>query len=213
MASKAYFIIENGNKLSVQFNPEEYKIDRAAKYSYTSRKENENSYVEFSGTEVPKLEIGFFFDTSGQVDAKGKVITEESDVSELVNSFSDLVNIKADLHRPPIVRFVWGSTSFAGVVEHVSTTYIMFNKSGMPIRAKVNSSLIGVSEDDAGKVPLESPDRTKSRTISDKLNIWDIAGKEYDDPGKWRIIAKANNIMDPFDIPAGTLIKVPALKL
>lgn len=210
--NKAYFMIEGeSQKLSVQFNPEEYRIEQGADYSQTSRKENESSYVEFSGTVVPVLDIGFFFDTAGIEAAKGSG-RKESDVSKLVEKFSNLVKIKAELHRPPIVKFIWGSTVFAGFVKSVSTTYTMFAKNGMPVRAKIETSLMGVSENDAGKIPLESPDRTKSRVISEKSNIWEVAAKEYDDISKWRVIARENMIMDPFDIPFGTIIKVPALK-
>lgn len=210
--NKAYFMIEGEDeRLSVQFNPEEYRIEQGADYSETSRKENGMSYVEFSGTVVPVLEISFFFDTAGIEDAKGSGV-KDSDVSKLVNKFSDLVNIKAELHRPPIVKFIWGSTVFAGFVKNVSTTYTMFAASGMPVRAKIEASLMGVSDNDASKIPLESPDRTKSRVISEKSNIWAVAKKEYDDISKWRIIARENMIMDPFDLPFGTVIKVPALK-
>lgn len=211
--NKAYFMIEGEKqRLPVQFNPEEYRIEQGADYSQTSRKENRASYVEFSGTVVPVLDISFFFDTAGIEDVKGNY-SKNGDVSKLVNKFSDLVNIKAELHRPPIVKFIWGSTVFAGFVKQVSTTYTMFAKGGMPIRAKIETSLMGVSDDDAAKIPLESPDRTKSRVISEKSNIWAVAQKEYDDISKWRIIARENMIMDPFDVPSGTLIKVPALKL
>lgn len=210
--NKAYFMIEGEDqRLSVQFNPEEYKILQRADYSETSRKENGMSYVEFSGTVVPVLEISFFFDTAGIEDAKEGGV-KDRDVLKLVNKFSDLVNIKAELHRPPIVKFIWGSTVFAGFVKSVSTTYTMFAASGMPVRAKIEASLMGVSDNDASKIPLESPDRTKSRIISEKSNIWAVAKKEYDDISKWRIIARENMIMDPFDLPFGTVIKVPALK-
>lgn len=211
-SNKASFQIEKGSTVHVQFNPENFKITRTANYNYTSQKENETSYVEFSGTVVPQLEISFFFDTSGvtEISKIGSVV--ESDVTVLTDEFANLIKIKPGLHRPPIVKFVWGSTCFSGFVKQVSTTYTMFNKNGMPIRAKVDATMIGAPEGVTEKIPLESPDRTKSRVISDETSIWGIAGNEYDDISKWRVIAKENGIMDPFDIPNGTVLKVPALK-
>lgn len=202
-SNKAYFLTEDGSTMHVQFNPENFKITRSANYSYTSQKENEVSYVEFSGTVVPQLNISFFFDTSGVI---------ESDVSVFTNKFADLIKLNPSLHRPSIVTFIWGSIYFPGVLKQVSTTYTMFDKNGMPIRAKVDAVLHGLPDKVTSKIPLESPDRTKSRVVSDESSIWGIAKKEYDDVSKWRIIAKANEIMDPFEIPNGTVLKVPALK-
>lgn len=211
-SNKATFVTEEGDKIHVQFNPEQYRITKSAHYNQTVRKENETSYMEFSGTVVPQLEISFFFDTSGTRDITNGIMNVESDVTALTDQFSNLVQVKPGLHRPPIVQFVWGSTCFVGFVQRVSTTYTMFNKSGMPIRAKVDAVLVGMGDAVSEKVPLESPDRTKSRVVSDETSIWGLANNEYDDISKWRVIAKANGIMDPFDIPTGTVLKVPALK-
>lgn len=208
-SNKAYFQKESGKKLHVQFNPEQFKITRSAEYSSSQQKEQ--PYVEFSGIVLPQLEISFFFDTSGITELSGVGSTIESDVTVLTNEFSNLVNVKANLHRPEIVKFVWGSICFPGVVKQVSVTYTMFNKGGMPVRAMVSASLMGVPEAVTSKIPLESPDRTKSRVVSDQTSIWGMAGAEYADISKWREIARANGIMDPFDIPAGTVLKVPAL--
>lgn len=211
-SNKAVFQTEEGETISVQFNPEQFRITKAAQYNQTTQKENETSYTEFSGTVVPQLQISFFFDTSGVSGIMGRGSKSESDVTSLTEKFTNLVRVKPELHRPPMVQFVWGSTCFLGFVSQVSTTYTMFNKNGMPIRAKVDAVLIGPGESVTEKVPLESPDRTKSRVVSDETSIWGLANKEYDDISKWRVIAKANGIMDPFDIPAGTVLKVPALK-
>lgn len=211
-SNKAAFKTEEGKTIRVQFNPEQFKITKAAEYYQTTQKENETSYTEFSGTVVPQLEISFFFDASGSKGFMGVGSETEWDVKKLTEKFENLVYVKPGLHRPPIVEFVWGSIHFKGFVKQVSTTYTMFNKNGMPIRAKVDAVMIGIGKTATSKIPLESPDRTKSRVVSDETSIWGLAHNEYDDISKWRVIAKANGIMDPFDIPAGTVLKVPALK-
>lgn len=38
LSNKAYFLTEDGSTMHVQFNPENFKITRAANYSYTSQK-------------------------------------------------------------------------------------------------------------------------------------------------------------------------------
>lgn len=209
-SGKAYFQTEDGKQIHVQFNPEQFRITKTAQYSSSADKEN--PYIIYSGMVLPQLEISFFFDTSGikELSKVGSVI--ESDVTVLTNDFTNLAHLKPDLHRPPIVKFVWGSICFPGFVRSVSTTYTMFNKNGMPIQARVDAQLIGIPEKSEAKIPLESPDRTKSRVVSERADIWRLAGTEYGDISRWREIARANDIMDPFDVPAGTVLKVPALK-
>ncbi len=225
--NKAFFITESGEVLPVQFNPEQLQISRSAEYNMTQTKENEQAYLEFSGVINPVMSISFFFDTTGKIPSDsgglslqklaslvglgGGTTEEEKDVTMYTSAFEGLMSINAEQHRPSFVIFVWGSITFLGFVKSTITTYTMFAKNGMPLRAKIDAVLIGIGDSDSARIPLESPDRTKSRIVSDDKTIWNMAATEYDDAGKWRTIAKENGIMDPFDIPSGKVLKVPAL--
>ena len=59
--------------------------------------------------------------------------------------------------------------------------------------------------------PFESSDRTKARTVTEAVSVFNIAQAEYKNPDMWRVICQANNIADPMHIPSGTVLKVPAL--
>lgn len=208
-SNKAYFEDESGKRIHVQFNPEKFTITRTAEYGVLPMKEQ--PYVVFSGEVTPQMQIQFFFDSSGITEISGVASTAEYDVRVFTEQFENLVYVKPNLHKPPYVKFVWGSVTFIGYVKQVSTNYTMFNKNGMPIRATVDAQITGIPEVVRTKIPLESPDRTKTRVVSDGTSVWGLANAEYDDISQWRVIAKANGIMDPFDIPTGTVLKVPAL--
>ena len=86
------------------------------------------------------------------------------------------------------------------------------DKSGKPLRATADLSMNGFnSAVTEQKSPLLSPDRTKARTMTEDNNIWNLAEKEYGDVREWRRIADANDIMNPLDIPVGTILKVPSI--
>ena len=89
----------------------------------------------------------------------------------------------------------------------------MFTSSGKPTRAKVNITIDEVVDSKAGsmKSPFESPDRTKSKVVIEGMSLWAIAAREYNDAEKWRVIAKANGIMNPLDIYPGQVLSIPAL--
>ena len=38
-----------------------------------------------------------------------------------------------------------------------------------------------------------------------------LAAREYNDSSKWRVIADANNIDDPENVAAGTIVELPPL--
>lgn len=212
--NKAVLLVEGKGKLSVQFNPESFRIERRVTYVKCTQKENEANHTTFAGVVAPVMYVSLFFDTSGGAVFDGMSTLKKGNVSELVDEFTAYTQIIPELHRPPLVIFAWGTTQFPGFIQELNTTYTMFDKDGIPLRARMDMVIQGYPEDGSGgnRIALQSPDRTKARVVSDSSSIWGLAGKEYDDVGRWREIAKANGVMDPFAIPSGTILKVPALK-
>ena len=60
-------------------------------------------------------------------------------------------------------------------------------------------------------VPLESPDRTKCRTLYEGQSLWGLAYEEYGDPEKWKEIARENHITNPLQVKPGQVLRLPAL--
>ena len=64
----------------------------------------------------------------------------------------------------------------------------------------------------AEQLPFESPDRTKERTLTQGDQLWMIAGQEYSDPGQWKVIAEANDILNPRKLEGAVTLKVPSIR-
>lgn len=206
--------LETKKAITVQFNPAEYSLQEATDYTSIPRRISDSPVLNFAGGKTSKLKMSLYFDTYKIQGTVPDLLSgeQEQDVSEQVQKVVDLCRIHGETHGPPRVSFVWGSLSFAGVVNNVTSTYTMFDKSGKPLRAKVDIIFLGLPVFDGSKrSPFESPDRTKIRILSEDESLWNMAYKEYGDVGKWRHIAKANGIMDPLEIPVGTVLKVPAI--
>ncbi len=201
-----------GQEMEVMFNPSQYTISDKAKYKEAPAAWTDSPFLNYKGGQASTLEMELYFDT-GEVKIYGeKGVKKATAVSKVVQSFTDLVYIDSDVHAPPIVKFIWGSLSFRGVVTSVKSTYTRFTESGMPVQAKVNVSFTSVPEKNARrKSPFQSPDRTKCQMVREDCSIWDLAQKEYGDVSKWKLIARANGIADPLNIPPGTMLKIPAL--
>ncbi len=217
IAQDAVLIVEGQSEpVKVQFNPAEYNLMDGANYSQEARPQCDSPILNFAGGKVPVLKMSLYFNKhqpSGMIpDVTALFSDKNTDVSKDVEKIAKLVRIDGDLHRPPVVCFIWGSLNFIGYIRSVSSQYTIFAKSGKPLRAKVDVEFIGVAGEEGKKLsPFQSPDRTKCRVLTQDDNIWSIALREYGDIGKWRLIADANGIMNPMDIPVGTVLKVPAL--
>lgn len=207
----------NGNKIDedieVLFNPAQYTLTESSSYSTKINSTSHEPTVMFKGGKASTLSMELFFDTGPVLTASGKDNKSATDVSRKVRQFEELVYINGEIHSPPIVKFVWGSLSFKGVVTQMKSTFTKFTENGMPIQAKVSLDLMSYHKkgDSKRKSPFESPDRTKCRMIREDYSIWDMAKSEYGDMSKWKVIARANNISNPLEIPPGTIVKVPAL--
>ena len=210
---KAKFKIEGElTPLYVQFNPEEYSISESVEYHQVSAQGNNSDVTQYVGSVKSVASISFHFDTDSVLATSATKSKVATDVSALTVKFSNLMKVDGNLHRPPLVTFSWGSISIQGVVASVNTTFTMFDKKGVPVRAKVDCKILSVGEKSAIKrSPFASPDRTKSRVLSEDTNLWELAGREYGDIDQWRLIARANGILNPLEVPSGTVLKIPAL--
>ena len=92
--------------------------------------------------------------------------------------------------------------------------FTYFASSGMPLRAKADMTLKQYTDEDFK--PLQNPTshtptlHTVHRVVHGET-LDRIAAAYYADPFNWRLIAEANDIIDPLDIAPGTVLVVPEL--
>ncbi|WP_135550819.1 CIS tube protein [Paenibacillus cymbidii] len=204
---KAMIIVDKGNStenIEVLFNPSEYTLDTSNKYAWHTIPGLSMPIGQFVSGETTQLTMDIFFDT----------FEKGTDVRAYTRKISGLLDVEKDLHAPPICRFVWGSMDFKGVVEKVSQKFTMFLDSGIPVRAtlKVTFRSWQTKKEQLQLIPRQSADRTKQKTVRQGDQLWMIAAEEYEDPGMWREIAKANGIDNPRLMQAGRKLTVPRLE-
>lgn len=121
--------------------------------------------------------------------------------------------VNAQEHRPPVLRFSWGNLSFECVLEDLVQRFTLFKDDGTPLRAILKTVFkeYATAATQLSATRRESADHTKRMVIREGESISSIAGREYNDPGKWRVIAKANRIEDPENIKPGTIVELPPL--
>ncbi|UVI27383.1 CIS tube protein [Paenibacillus spongiae] len=191
-----------GQPVKVLFNPTEYSIEKGNQYQSVALPGKSVPALQFVSGNAQTLTMDLFFDTYEQGE----------DVRIYTGQVTELLNIDRDLHAPPVCMFIWGKLVIKGVIEKVSQKFTMFLSSGIPVRATLNVSIkeYKTIQEQMAEDPSSNP--AKQVTVNAGTSLSAIAAQQYGDPGKWREIAKANNISNPRQVPPGKQITVPPLE-
>lgn len=195
-----------GTAIAVLFNPAEYTLEKGNTFQQTALPGLGSPITQFTSGGAETLTMELFFDT--YTDKAGE------DVRNYTDRVTDLLQINADLHAPPICLFQWGRVSFKAVLERVSRRFTMFLSDGTPVRAVLNVTFreYKTLAEQLPQPPRQSADRTKRWVVKQGDSLWAIAAQVYDDPGRWRPIAIANSILRPRQLTPGMELVIPPLE-
>lgn len=193
------------SEIPLRFNPSEYQLQKANNFAEIAIPGLETPPIQYVRGSSEKLSLELLVDTSD---------TLEDVRVKYVNALRGLLNINTELHAPPIVAFVWDKEVFKGVLESMNVTYTMFTALGVPLRAKLSTTMreyrpVTVQYKER---PRNSPDVEKVFVVRRGDSLWSIAGQVYRDPARWREIALRNGIQDPRTIEPGNELLVPRLR-
>jgi nucleoid-associated protein YgaU len=211
---KAFFKTEKNEQIDFLFNPAELTITKANDWKPNDKKGGNAPELRFQGGQSGTLALSITLDTTDT----GK------DVATHTNKLLDLLKVDPALAgsdkgrnkaRPPWVEFHWGKlSSFKAIVDRLQIKYTYFAASGMPLRAKADLTLKQYK--DEAERPLQNPtSHTDTLHTVHRLGYGEtldrVAAKHYADSTRWRLIAEANNVIDPLALKAGTMLIVPEL--
>jgi hypothetical protein len=213
--ARAYLISERGARVNCLFNPAELTISKTNSWNAGQAKGKNAPELRFQGGQSATLTLALTFDTTN----------DGSDVSRHTGKLLDMMTVDQSLPggdkasnsgRPPWVEFHWGRLhSFKAILERVQVRYTYFASDGTPLRAKVDVSL--KQWRDQAEKPLQNPTSSTpephaTHTLLPGETLDRVAAAHYADPTRWRLIADANGITDPLDLPTGAVLVVPELQ-
>lgn len=195
--------MDTNEEIEVMFNPKEYVLEKKTPWSEINTFGLDSPPVQFTMGERKRLSMELFFDTS----------EEKTDVRSYTNKVETLMLVNAQEHRPPILRFSWGSLSFDCVLEDLVQRFTLFGNDGTPLRAicKVVFKEYATAATQLSNTRRESADHTKRMALREGETLSSLSAREYNDSRKWRAIADANNIDDPENLEPGTIVELPPL--
>lgn len=193
-------------EIEILYFPPEYSVEKSNSFTEISIPGLESPYLQYIKGNAGSITLEVFYDT----------YEEGTDVRELTDHLSNLMNIDPKLHAPPPLRFIWGMLSaepFICVLERVTKRFTMFRSDGVPVRARLNITLKEYKmELNIRERTVQSPDRSKAYITKQGDSLWLIAAEEYGDPTMWRAIAEANKIDNPRILETGKEIIIPPLE-
>ena len=209
---KAYILVETGARIDCLFNPAELAISKTNSWDPSEAHGGKEPQMAYSGANPGTMSLDLTFDTT---DTGQPVTTYTDKIMHLLDVDPSLPGSDEESNnvRPPYITFNWGAMrSFKSVVTSVSTTFVYFSSSGVPLRAKVVMELTQYQPDNAfGRQNPTSgtPRPHKTHRVQPGETLDRIAAKHYGDSNRWRLLATANGITDPLALKPGSLLSIP----
>jgi nucleoid-associated protein YgaU len=217
-AKKGYEVMYNPTSMSVQHGLNvtiKPAIGEPKSDTQVMNGQNSTMSVElfFDGTGVSPSPSGSLFAVADIAGAfKGDI------VSKSIRKFYETVlQFNADTHLPRFLHISWGNSFlFACQLQSATTNYLLFDKSGEPLRATVSASFVQVRDDAilselGSKLGFMSPDVTKTHVVKAGDTIYNLAKKEYDDESYYLQIAEVNNLKNYRRLIPGQKLILPSV--
>lgn len=188
-----------------RFNPTEYQLAKTNNFAELPIPGLVSPPIQFVRGGSEKLTLDLLVDTSDSLEDVRKKYT---------NALRDLMALNSKLHAPPVVKLVWDSDVFTGVMESLNITYTLFDPKGVPLRAKCSVGLkefVPVDQQIKAAKP-ESPDFDKSWSVRRGDTLSSVAAAVLEEPARWREIAAASGIDDPRTLEPGRQLTIPRLR-
>lgn len=199
-----------GNSVRVLFNPEEYSVNRDNNFAQMTIPGLRGPLLQFVAGNMQTLDMELLVDSYEAHDGYNPA---GDDVRNLTRQITDLMNIDATTHAPPVLIFTWGSLTFTCVLARASQRFIMFRPDGVPVRARLQVTFNEFinAELEAKETKRETADYSHLHVVHEGETLSGIAAQVYQNPALWRPIAIHNAIDDPGRLAVGRELLIPQL--
>ena len=212
---KAYLMTETKKKIEFMFNPQDLEFSKTTSWKSNDTPGSNAPQLQFDSGGSVEFSITALFDST----ANGKPVTKITDeLNKHTVTDKSIKGTKEDrnMARPPWVQFHWGKMrSFKAVVTKLDLKFTYFTADGTPLRASASMSFRQYTDEKnlAPQNPTSgTPNPGQIRRVESGQYLDTIADDIYGDPSRWRLIAEANDIDDPLDLPPGRRVVIPELE-
>ena len=186
-------------RILVMYNPEEFKLDQGNNFAEVGIPGLNAPPIQYVRGRARTLTMDLFFDT----------YEKREDVRRFTNQIVNLLNTLPQTKAPPVLLFSMGRFNFECVLVDAGQRFTMFLRDGTPVRATMS---VRFQEYVRVEITVQQGLFIGPPALQNLVQGQTLSGLASDflgDPTKWRAIAEANNIDDPFHISPGTPLVIP----
>ena len=208
---KAKIEIDGGKAIDCALNPESYSVTKTNIWTYKPTNGVDLPKPEFGGGLPRVTKMQLLFDTS--------LLGPDESVKDVTNDLLKMMDLSGG--APPFVKFTWGSQeTWKAAPISVTVQYTLFHPNGEPIRALVDLELAqsekASTASSSGAGAAQNPttraqEGMRVHRVRDGDSLASIAYDSYGDPTRWRVIAEASGIDNPFHLRRGTELTIPRI--
>jgi hypothetical protein len=203
--------LDTGDQIPVLFNPTQYSIDDGNAWKEQERT-GKKPELQFTAQKLRAISMELFVDS----------YETKTDVRQYTDQIAALLIVSFDTSnggRPPLLQLNWGGFNTTSgfpakcVLESLKLQFVLFNREGVPVRAKLNTSFkeyVDLDEEEKANPSQNSfPDQIHTVNPGDALS--NLAWSFWKKPELWRLIARANDIDNPRLLTPGRRLNIPYL--
>ncbi len=215
-------------KLATVFliNPASYTHEHKVNYNEDVPVGSPGAPLRFKGISPEVISFDVVFDATGAIDGSlplGK-LTQGKLPNLPINKIPIGLQItlfkkvcftyNGDIHEPNYLILQWGSLIFKCKLTSLKIEYTLFQKNGLPLRAKASCSFTKALDADtiAKQANNKSPDLTHAIEVRPGDTLPVICNKVYGDPSYYVEVAKFNNLVNFRKLKPGTKLYLPPIK-
>jgi len=218
-AKKARVGVPEGT-FEAMFNPESFQQKYAVVYGKKQGRNSSGKDVQYDRSLPSDLDLKLILDgtdasQSGVFAVAGYLRKSNMSVSQQVKKFLDLTfHMNGEIHQPNYLSVEWGDLIFACRLSSVDVNYTSFDRSGKPLRAELDISLVA-AEEVIKRQAIEnksSPDLTHRRIVKSGDTLPLMTQEIYGSSIHYLRVAQVNRINDFRNLKPGLEIFFPPLE-
>jgi nucleoid-associated protein YgaU len=196
----------------LMFNPESYSLVHKNVYSTRQGANTSGRDAAYVSGEPTQFALKIILDGTGVTESG---LTNRLNVQDEVDRFLKLAaNMDGDIHQPRFLVVKWGKLAFPCRLEQTQITYTLFDNSGAPLRAELDTVFIQ-DQPTAARLRAEgknSPDLTHVRIVQAHQTLPLLCQEIYGSPGYYLQVAAANGLDDFRNLRPGQQLVFPPLE-
>lgn len=199
----------------VVINPASYTHEHKVNYNEDVPIGAPGTPLMFKGISPETISFDVYFDATGAIESSALIPVSKLPIGLQITAFKKVCfSYNGDIHEPNYLIINWGSLVFKCKLTSLRLEYTLFQKNGIPLRAKASCSFTkAIDANTLGKeANNKSPDLTHLIEVKQGDTLPIICNNVYGDPSYYIEVAKFNKLINFRNLTPGTKLYLPPLK-